>query len=103
MSRGGARLGAGRKSNAVRAAIEACEVAAKRSKGQMTPLDFMLAVMNDDEQDMRVRTAMAQAAAPYCHGRVAESAPGKKEQARTAAAEQNGLYETRQPPAGLVN
>lgn len=81
MPRGGARPGAGRKAKAVRDAITACEVAAKRSKGEMSPLDFMLAVMRDDEQDIKLRTAMAQAAAPYIHAKPSDVKLGKKEQA----------------------
>ena len=85
MPRGGARPGAGRKTKAVRDAIDACEIAAKRSKGQMSPLDFMLAVMRDDEQDIKLRTAMAQAAAPYIHSKPGDVRVGKKEQAEQAA------------------
>lgn len=81
MPRGGARPGCGRKTKAVRDAIEACQVSAKRSNGEMTPLDFMLAVMRDAEQDIRLRTAMAQAAAPYIHAKPSDAAKGKKEQA----------------------
>lgn len=85
MPRGGARPGAGRKTKAVRDALEACELAAKRSKGEMSPLDFMLAVMRDEEQDMRLRTAMAQAAAPYVHAKPGDTPKGKKEEAAEAS------------------
>ena len=85
MPRGGARPGAGRKTKAVRDAIDACEIAAKRSKGEMSPLDFMLAVMRDEEQEIKLRTAMAQAAAPYIHAKPADGKLGKKEQAEVAA------------------
>lgn len=85
MPRGGARPGAGRKTKAVRDALEACELAAKRSGGEMSPLDFMLAVMRDKEQDLKLRTAMAQAAAPYIHAKPSDVKLGKKEQAEQAA------------------
>jgi len=85
MPRGGARPGAGRKTKAVRDALEACELAAKRSSGDETPLDFMLAVMRDDQQDIRLRTAMAQAAAPYIHSKPGDIAKGKKEEAADAS------------------
>jgi hypothetical protein len=87
MPRGGARPGAGRKPKAVRDALEACEIAAKRSRGEQTPLDFMLAVMRDEEQDLKLRMAMAQAAAPYVHAKPGELAKGKKEQAQENASE----------------
>ncbi|NJC06528.1 hypothetical protein GGQ97_002321 [Sphingomonas kaistensis] len=70
----------------MRDALEACELAAKRSIGDETPLDFMLAVMRDDSQDMRLRTAMAQAAAPYVHAKPSDAGPkGKKEEAAAAS------------------
>jgi hypothetical protein len=85
MPRGGSRPGAGRKTKAVRDAIEACQVAAKRTKGEMSPLDFMLAVMRDEGQDLKLRTAMAQAAAPYIHAKPADTPKGKKEAQQEAA------------------
>ena len=51
----------------------------------MTPLDFMLAVMRDDDQDIKLRTAMAQAAAPYIHAKPGDAKLGKKEQAEADA------------------
>jgi len=86
MPRGGARPGAGRKTKAVSDAIKACEAAAKKSGNEdMTPLDFMLATMRDEEQDMRVRVAMAQAAAPYIHAKPSDATKGKKEERQDAA------------------
>lgn len=63
MPRGGARPGAGRpkKSSAPK----------KPYVGEDgMPLDFMLAVMRDPEADLRLRAAMAEKAAPYCHRRL---------------------------------
>lgn len=86
MPRGGARPGAGRKTKAVSDAIKACEAAAKKAYNKdMTPLDFMLATMRDGEQDIRIRMAMAQAAAPYVHGKAADQVKGKKEERQDAA------------------
>lgn len=87
MARGGARPGAGRKPKAISDAVQACEIAAKRSKGDMTPLDFMLALMRDEEQDVKLRMAMAQAAAPYIHAKPGDAPKGKKEAAQEAASE----------------
>lgn len=43
----------------------------------VSPLDHMLAVMNDPTADPKRRDRMARAAAQYCHPRAVE--PGKKE------------------------
>lgn len=105
MPRGGARPGAGRKTKAVRDAIAACEVAAKKSKGDMSPLDFMLAVMRDEEQDLKLRMAMAQSAAPYIHAKPSDAPKGKKEQAQEAAAEisSSGKFAPRTTPKLVVS
>lgn len=50
-----------------------------------TPLDYMLAIMNDAEADDGRRDRMAIAAAPYVHARAADAKPGKKEEAEQAA------------------
>lgn len=39
-------------------------------EGGMTPLEFMLAVMRDDNVDLNLRSRMAVSAAPYCHPKV---------------------------------
>jgi phage terminase small subunit len=62
----------------------------------MMPLDYMLSVMRNPDADQARRDRMAQAAAPYCHGRVAET-KGKKEaqaeQAKIAAQDWAGDLE----------
>jgi len=105
MPRGGARPGAGRKTRAVRDAVDACHIAAKRSKGEMSPLDFMLAVMRDEDQDLKLRTAMAQAAAPYVHSKPSDAPKGKKEEAveasKTAGAGTDWGNDLGAPPSAL--
>lgn len=105
MPRGGARPGAGRKTKAVRDAVEACEIAAKNSSGDLSPLDFMLALMRDEQQDVKLRMAMAQAAAPYIHAKPGDVPKGKKEQAQEAAQEiaATGKYAPRGTPKLVVN
>lgn len=49
----------------------------------MTPLDYMLLVMNSDEVDDGRRDRMAVAAAPFVHTKMGEG--GKKEQKQEAA------------------
>ena len=88
MARGGFRPGAGRPKGA-RSKKETAALppdikkAAKRAK--MSPLDYMLAVMNDEDADSGRRDRMAVAAAPYVHPRAADKQPGKKERAERAA------------------
>lgn len=67
--------------------MKACQLAAKKDQSGLSPLDFMLALMRDEEQDLKLRTAMAQAAAPYVHAKPGDVAKGKKEQAQEAASE----------------
>lgn len=88
MPRGGARLGAGRprkcpERKAERLTKAEVKVAAA-ARGQ-TPLEFMLAVMNDLSEDMKLRAQMAQAAAPYVHAKPGEEKKGKKEEAQEKA------------------
>jgi hypothetical protein len=75
---GGARPGAGRP---VRAQQTPPDIAAGAVNADMTPLEYMLAVMRDPTADDLRRDRMAQSAAPYVHVKAADSAIGKKEQA----------------------
>lgn len=70
MARGGARPGAGRpkgagKGSSVKATAEQAVKAAKKLR--LSPLEYMLSVMNDAEADPARRDRMAQAAAPFVH------------------------------------
>jgi len=65
---GGKRTGAGRKKgkqNKVNAALRE-----KLKADGIMPLEFMLQVMRDEDQDLAVRLEMAKAAAPYLHPRL---------------------------------
>lgn len=65
---GGKRTGAGRKrgkQNKVNAALRE-----KLNAQGIMPLEFMLQVMRDKDQDLAVRLEMAKAAAPYLHPRL---------------------------------
>ena len=89
MARGGYRPGAGRpRKEAGKAPVIKNENDAgkpRKSLGGLSPLEYMLGVMNDPEQDGQRRDKMAIAAAPYVHGKAADTAPGKKEQKQEAA------------------
>lgn len=91
MSKTGYRPGAGRPkgSKTVRAkALDKlpADIRSAARKSGVTPLDFMLAVMNDEEQDMSLRSRMAIAAAPFVHPKPGDQPKGKKEQAVEEAA-----------------
>jgi hypothetical protein len=69
----------------------------------MSPLDYMLTVMNDAESDNDRRDRMAIAAAPYVHERPSDKALGKKEQQMVEAEKvaSAGKFAT-PPPPGLA-
>lgn len=68
MARGGARPGAGRPKGAPnkRTVAQAEAVAASG----LTPLDFMLSVLRDEQRTREERMDAAKNAAPYCHARL---------------------------------
>lgn len=67
--RGGKRPGAGRKPGSITRRTQ--EVTAKALEGGITPLDYLLSVMRDDQKMPDVRLDAAKAAAPYVHPRLA--------------------------------
>ncbi|KFI30969.1 terminase [Haematobacter missouriensis] len=75
----------------------------RKSLGGMTPLEYMLDVMNDDEADPSRRDRMAMAAAPFVHVRASDIAPGKKEQKQAAAEKAAGKFSPRGGPRLAVN
>src|SRR3954467_9387820 len=81
--RGGERPGAGRPKRSMQPRRDRMMTAL--ASGRLSPLDYMLAVMNDPDADPARRDRMAVAAAPYVHVRAADAKPGKKEAAEQAA------------------
>lgn len=70
----------------------------------MTPLEYMLSIINDPGADPARRDRMAAAAAPFCHPRVAENRFGKKDQqAEAAKAASTGRFAPRPPPKLVVD
>lgn len=71
-SRGGARPGAGRKKGEVSKARLAVQERAKLAATEgTTPLEYMLNILRDPTTDQKRKDAMAIAAAPYVHARLA--------------------------------
>jgi len=69
MPRGGARPGAGRRPGG-RNRKQAAIASAAADKG-VSPVEFLLSVMRDEEQSMAMRTDAAKSVAPYLHPRLA--------------------------------
>lgn len=68
MSHGGKRIGSGRKLGSTnRFSVKALEDAAKAGD---LPLDYLLTVMRNPNEETRVRMDAAKAAAPYLHHRL---------------------------------
>lgn len=88
MARGGARTGAGRKPRQP----DLIDVG-----HHVTPLEFLLAVMNKAELDMRLRLDAAKSAAIYVHAKACEV--GIKEEKQNAAKSAGrGKYAAATPP-----
>ena len=122
MARGGARPGAGRPRKlavtpeapktkktpkgkaapADRAALPA-DITAPAAALNLTPLEYMLKVMNDAESDPMRRDRMAMAAAPFVHMRPAESNPGKRRLQEEAAKEAVSKFKPAAPPRLVAN
>lgn len=87
MARGGYRAGAGRPKSAKSAKAVAVPVDIKSAarKSKLSPLDYMLTVMNDEDAEAARRDRMAIAAAPFVHARPGDKPQGKKEAAQEAA------------------
>jgi hypothetical protein len=66
---GGKRPNAGRKPGSATKLNEAARAAA--AEGGIMPLDYMLAILRDDQNDAATRMDAAKAAAPYVHARLA--------------------------------
>jgi hypothetical protein len=69
MAHGGARPGAGRKPGAATRLNQ--DARQKALDGGISPLDYMLGLMRDEELDRDTRLDAAKSAAPYLHARLA--------------------------------
>ncbi|RSC31240.1 hypothetical protein EGT36_21445 [Agrobacterium sp. FDAARGOS_525] len=103
MPRGGYRPGAGRPKTAkVQTKVE---VRREANKAKMTPLEYMLSVMNDVEAEDGRRDRMAVAAAPFVHARADEGKLGKKAErlGRAEQASSAGKFAVRNAPKLVVD
>ncbi len=95
MARGGYRAGAGRPRGTPSAKLSKTEEKVIKKSAKLenkSPLDYMLAVMNDATADDDRRDKMAIAAAPYVHQRAADQKLGKKEQKLQDAKNATNIY-----------
>ncbi len=69
MARGGKRPGAGRRPGSLN--VRTQEIAARATAEGLTPLEFMLMRMRDEDAPPQDRFEAAKAAAPYVHPRLA--------------------------------
>ena len=67
-------------------------------KANLSPLEYMLQVMNDPLEDGSMRARMATAAAPYCHPRKGEGQGKKADLADRAKAAGSGRFAPSKPP-----
>lgn len=69
MAHGGARPGAGKPKGSV--AKTDAKARQKAAEGGITPLEYLLQIMRDEDQPQEERKDAAKAAAPYVHARLA--------------------------------
>lgn len=69
MAKGGKREGAGRKPGVPNK--RTAETAAAVEASGLTPLDYLLGVLRDEDNDPALRMDAAKAAAPYVHAKLA--------------------------------
>lgn len=83
---GGARQGAGRpKKEPVPTKEVGRQIRMLAQACRLTPLEYMLGVLNDENADPARRDRMAQAAAPFVHPKAEQPNASKKEQAAAAS------------------
>lgn len=89
---GGFRAGSGRPKGATAAASQkAIEFEAKRVG--LTPLQYMISVMNDPEVDPIRRDRMATCAAPYCHAKADYIGKREHEEAESKVVDRGSQWE----------
>ena len=106
MAKGGYRPGAGRpkgtkiKSKPPKGGVPA-DIVTDAKAENLTPLEYMLKVMRDPNENEDRRARMAIAAAPFCHARKGEGS-GKEDKADRASKAASGRYAPAKPPLKIV-
>ena len=85
MARGGYRTGAGRPRKDGSTTESPAKIQREAKSAGLSPLEYMLEVMNSELADDGRRDRMAIAAAPFVHPRAAEAEPGKREKQQASA------------------
>ena len=79
------------------------DIVEEAKAAQLTPLDYMLKVMNDDKElDKARKDRMAVSAAPYVHPRVGEGKNKKEEKSDRAKSAGAGKFSTGRAPLAVV-
>jgi hypothetical protein len=104
MAKGGYRPGAGRPKGAKtkhNKAETVTDINAAAASENLTPLEYMLRIMRDPNEDADRRARMAIAAAPFCHARKGEGS-GKEDKAERAKQAGSGKFAAGRPPIKLI-
>lgn len=104
MAKGGYRPGAGRPKGAKtkhNKAETVTDINAAAASENLTPLEYMLRIMRDPNEDADRRARMAIAAAPFCHARKGEGS-GKDDKAERAKQAGSGKFAAGRPPIKLI-
>lgn len=103
MAKGGYRPNAGRpKGSKTKTKSKLGNIPKDAQAENLSPLEYMLRIMRDPNEDLDRRARMAIAAAPFCHARKGDGA-GKKEAAAGKAQQAGvGKFAACRPPLQLV-
>ena len=112
MARGGYRPGSGPEKG-TKYSPRGTRASAKKGKipddivksaaaANLTPLEYMLKVMNDPDEDKDLRARMAVSAAPYMHPRKGEGVGKKDEKNEAARRAGQGKFQAGRPPLSVV-
>ena len=109
MARGGYRPGAGRPKKINKESLppevkvtDGLVTVIDQQPENLTPLEYMLRVMNDPKESDARRSWAAQSAAPYCHSRKGEGNKKEDKIDRAKAAGSSGKFAASPPPLKLV-
>ena len=111
MSSGGFRPGAGRPKGAQNNSKGELPGPSPEGRGtesdnpteeNLSPLAYMLKLMNDPKVDQDTRLRAASLAAPYCHSRKGEGLGKKEEKENRAKQAASGKFAAGKPPAKIL-